>query len=499
MMMDRLKPYVRGVMLAACAMVIYAVSLGFFLALALLVIAMEEGGNSLASYTVPLTQAVVLLSQGTGFHAGGITVGITPLLLSLALIMLIRALARHFSTDIRAWACGAIVWGAVNALFTHGLDVALNDSAAVAVLKSVLVFSIGFAWAAVPRSRMMLRSRTYCRAHISQPVRHAVCVGTMLALVLLGCYVVIGVGTVVAWIILDHGAMASLFSMLGMQNGSRIFMCLMALAWLPNVALWALSWLFGGAFHIGSIATFSLWSGSASDLPSLPVFALFPAAVDNATVRTVVMVIPVAVSLLAALVCFLVPKGFPLFAKPSGEHRSDARQVLVGFAYPAGAFCIAAVLVSLGSSLLFLLSNGSLGSDRLKSIGVDVAQSTQCVARPTAMGLFGAWLVAVIAFAAVFTVRWLFQRRRSTKISASAPAPAAASSQPKRRPQGPRSARSDRALRTDRAKGGATTQQPTGTKAPRRVNSTVPTKESKGDHQPTVTTGISVDLPQGRD
>lgn len=41
------------------------------MALALLVFAMEEGGETMSSFAVPLTRVIVLLSQGIGMHARG--------------------------------------------------------------------------------------------------------------------------------------------------------------------------------------------------------------------------------------------------------------------------------------------------------------------------------------------------------------------------------------------------------------------------------------------
>ena len=49
----------------------------------LLVISMEEGGDNLSAFSVPLTEALVLLSQGIGFKTDAITLTIVPLLLTV--------------------------------------------------------------------------------------------------------------------------------------------------------------------------------------------------------------------------------------------------------------------------------------------------------------------------------------------------------------------------------------------------------------------------------
>ena len=73
-------------------MAIYAVALGCYTALMLLVVSMEEGGDNLTVGTTSLTQAVVLLSEGSGFRTDSFTLTITPLLLTILLIWLINAL-----------------------------------------------------------------------------------------------------------------------------------------------------------------------------------------------------------------------------------------------------------------------------------------------------------------------------------------------------------------------------------------------------------------------
>ena len=72
-MMTNLKYWLKGLAVAAASMIIYAVALGCYMALMLLVISMEEGGDNLSAFSVPLTEALVLLSQGIGFKTDVIT------------------------------------------------------------------------------------------------------------------------------------------------------------------------------------------------------------------------------------------------------------------------------------------------------------------------------------------------------------------------------------------------------------------------------------------
>lgn len=58
-----IRQWVRGAIVALASMAIYAVALGCYTALMLLVVSMEEGGDNLTVGTTSLTQAVVLLSE----------------------------------------------------------------------------------------------------------------------------------------------------------------------------------------------------------------------------------------------------------------------------------------------------------------------------------------------------------------------------------------------------------------------------------------------------
>lgn len=105
-MMKQITPWLKGVLAPVLVMVIFAIPVGVFMALALLVFAMEEGGETMSSFAVPLTRVIVLLSQGIGMHAGAITLTITPLLLTLAMILLIRAVYSPLEHGSASLSCG---------------------------------------------------------------------------------------------------------------------------------------------------------------------------------------------------------------------------------------------------------------------------------------------------------------------------------------------------------------------------------------------------------
>ena len=87
-----------------------------------------------------------------------------------------------------------------------------------------------------------------------------------LAVAILSIYLAIGLITVIVWLVRNHAAVVSLFDLSGMETGSRILTTVAMLIWLPNVIIWAVSWLFGG-FAIGDLASFTVWLGQSKELP----------------------------------------------------------------------------------------------------------------------------------------------------------------------------------------------------------------------------------------
>ena len=140
-MMTNLKYWLKGLAVAALSMIIYAVALGCYMALMLLVISMEEGGDNLSAFSVPLTEALVLLSQGIGFKTDAITLTIVPLLLTVLLIALIAQLSRRFGTSLRGFAAGLVFWEAVNIFFARSINIEIVDSMTMIAIKRRLFSS----------------------------------------------------------------------------------------------------------------------------------------------------------------------------------------------------------------------------------------------------------------------------------------------------------------------------------------------------------------------
>ena len=201
-----------------------------------------------------------------------------------------------------------------------------------------------------------------------------------------------------------------------MENGSRILTTLAMLIWLPNLMLWAISWLFGAGFSIGELANFTLWMGQSNGLPAVPAFGILPEPIADNLWRTVMLEIPLGIACIAGLLMIILPQGFacrPLNIRDASKRGS----VLASLIYAAGSFCLSAMLTSLIATLLFAISNGSLGQHRLAHVGVDVMASTRAVGHPMAWGLAVAWLIAIVGTALVFSIGWIIERVKASRTT----------------------------------------------------------------------------------
>ena len=212
-MMANLKYWLKGLAVAALSMVVYAGALGCYIALMLLVISMEAGGVNLSAFSVSLTEAVVLLSQGNGFKTGSITLTIMPLLLTVLLIALIASLAKRVGTSLSGCVAGTIGWVLINVFFANSLDIKLVDTTGVVAVKTAIGFVLGYAIAAIPESPLTKRDLDWISEHVSSPVRKTVTIGVALGVLLITVYLGIGLIVVLYWAFSNQSAKVKLYEL----------------------------------------------------------------------------------------------------------------------------------------------------------------------------------------------------------------------------------------------------------------------------------------------
>ena len=399
-MTDRVKVWLRGALEAFLGMLIYTVALGACMALLLLIISIEEGGPSLSMATMALTETITLLTQGCGFTAGALTLTIIPLLLTGLLIWVIRTLVGRMGMSVGGCIAGLVVWVLCSLILMQGSQTIQVDTTPVILLRTSLVFLLGYGWAWVRSEPFRQAFTKRIQEVLPVQVRRTIRLGLTAGLILLAAMLAAGLIALIVWIVLYHGDVGRLFKLTRMGTASAVTTSLASLAWLPNLIIWGASWLFGNGFKIGQLATFTLWSGHASSLPSLPLFGLFPEPVSRQRVRMLLLNLPLLAGVVAGILLLTGPWGVRIHAAVR-QAGLKSRDTAVRFLMATLAMALAWLITLLGLALLFQLSNGALGRQRLAGVGVPIASSLRMIGTSLGVGLLGVWLLALIIAALV--------------------------------------------------------------------------------------------------
>ena len=399
-MTDRVKVWLRGALEAFLAVLIYTVALGACMALLLLIISIEEGGPSLSMATVALTETITLLTQGCGFTAGALTLTIIPLLLTGLLIWMIRSLVSRLGMSVGGCIAGLIVWVLCSLILMQGSQTIQVDTTPVMLLRTSLVFLLGYGWAWVRSEPFRQAFTKRIQEVLPVQVRRTIRLGLTAGLILLAAMLAAGLIALIVWIALYHGDVGRLFKLTRMGTASAVTTSLASLAWLPNLIIWAASWLFGDGFKIGQLAAFTLWSGHASSLPSLPLFGLFPEPVSRQGVRLLLLNLPLLAGVVVGILLLTGPWGVRIHAAVR-QAGLKSRDTAVCFLMATLAMALAWLVTLLGLALLFQLSNGALGRQRLAGVGVPIASSLRMIGTSLGVGLLGVWLLALVTAALI--------------------------------------------------------------------------------------------------
>lgn len=156
-----------------------------------------------------------------------------------------------------------------------------------------------------------------------------------------------------------------------------IILVLAQLAYLPNLVLWAMSYLLGAGFSVGTGSVVSPTVTDLGLLPALPITAALPTEQINDDRALLWLLVPAVAGVIAAWWA-LRPLGAE-DRRPGGRLHGVDQHALVGG--------LVGLLTGLSTLPLAALSRGSLGTGRLVGLGprlLDLA-----VMAPTVLGLSG--------------------------------------------------------------------------------------------------------------
>lgn len=321
---------------------------------------------------------VLLLAHGVPVRLGGQLVSIAPLGLSLVLLILaqpVAALAARQKAKAQAPAddTGRLWVDGEPVVFRVALTVAVTQGIAVAVLAAVLdtpggvlrgllggvvLGGIAGLWGASRAVGFDPRQAwpTWLRS-----------VPASMGWALLACLAG-GAAALTAALVVHRDRIFAIHEGLEPGIAGTVLLVLVQLLYLPNLVLWATSWVLGAGITLGDDSLLNMAVTDVGFLPAIPVFG----AVGEPGIGGDALLWWLAVGVVAGLIAALIVG----LARPRARFDETA---LVG-----GLSGVAAGLLI---TLLCSIASGGLGEDRLAHIGATTSQLL--IVAPTLMGLSG--------------------------------------------------------------------------------------------------------------
>ena len=406
----------KGVITPLIAIFVFSLTIGLFLSLTLLVISIEEGAGSLSDSAMSMTWAVFMFAQGVGLTFGNCVVTIIPLGLTLLFIAVLVGLIRRIKGGSLAYITGLVVWVATHVVLAQNTHVTLVDSIVVIAGKTACVYILALLLAVFPNSEFWTVTKQRYKQVCSVRVQKIICVAKRAAVIVFASYALVAVATVVVWSCTHIGSVHSFFITLGMQNGSRILTTLACFIWLPNVAIWALSWICGAGFSIGKVAYFTLSAAQYKHLPPVPVFGIFPDAISDATYRAVCYGIIPVVCCVIMLIVILHKRGCGL-GVININNKTERKAFIIAVVQAAIVSIGVAAFITVVGTIIFACANGSLGEYRLAVVGVDVVESTRAVGHLTLYAVIVSWVLALVISLLICGVRYCLSLLTHHRVS----------------------------------------------------------------------------------
>jgi hypothetical protein len=329
----------------------WAAGVGLFITAGCVTLAWALGGRGDDGLSTPLSASGVVWL--TGHHAAVSTpvgeVTLLPLLpfaLSFTLLVLAGRWAVRIATvetvpdtvllvvaATATYSCLAILVSQVSSLAGAEVD------GWTAFLSSAVVAATGFSCGALaggPYGAVLL-------GRVPRVVRDGLLAAGAAAGALA---VVVGLAVAVA-LVTRWSTVTGLSHQLAPGGGDAAGLVLLTLAYLPNLLVWALSYVAGPGIGVGAGATVDPFPSTGALLPGLPALAAVPSTAPAA--GPLLLLLPVLAGVVAALVV---------------RHRRH-----LGLREEALALLVGSAVVALGATGLALLAGGALGDGRLTGLG----------------------------------------------------------------------------------------------------------------------------------
>lgn len=331
----------------------------------------EAGAHGQATGALRIGADAWLSGQGATIDAAAGPLGITPLALTVLLIVIGHRCGRRFALttgeihDARTLAPLLIVGCAAYVVLTLLVAVMCSRNGAepqlVSALGGALVIGVLGLGTGLARGVGALESLS---DRVPDRVRSALEVAVASA-VLLFCA---GAVVVLVGLVTSFTQAANLFTALDLSAGNALVLLIVSLLVIPNAALLGVAWLAGPGFAVGTGTSVTATSVTLGPLPAFPLLAALPASGSNPGWMGLVLAVPG--------LCAAVAAGLAQTRYDDLEWGSSAIRGFVG---------------GLGSAVLIWLAvsvaGGAMGTGRMADIGAD--SGATLVTLVGAMGLGG--------------------------------------------------------------------------------------------------------------
>jgi hypothetical protein len=309
--------------------------------------------------------AVWLLAHGVPMTVGGDVLTLTPMGVTLLAVFTCYVSARRSGhATVLSWAAG--IGGYTGIAVAVALLVRASAAdALLAALGAVVVSGIGLAagLARRPEARSLRDVTRPLWSRLAAPVRTGAAAGVLAGALLM----VAASATVILWVLAGRTTISDIIGSLGLDAVGGGVLALAEVAFVPNLVVWALSWLAGPGFHVGTGTVFSAAEVVSGPLPAIPLLGALPQPDAAGGLLAAVPVLLVVVGAVA---------GSWLHRRLVAERWTDAVLACAAAAVAAGG----------AAGLLVVLASGALGPGRMADVGASWLGTGAAVAGGVLLG-----------------------------------------------------------------------------------------------------------------
>lgn len=326
---------------------------------------------------VEIAAGLWLLGHGVPLTADDVTVSLAPLGIAVLALFTVYASAKRFAvTTLRCWAAGTLAYAAGTTGVALLAGSAPGWSLALAAVGGLVLGGLGtglglLARPGAPGSGTLgeqaeaFALRRTGRDLVPATLRLGLRAGTLATALLVGASALL----VVAWAVAGRATSSDIITALEPGWTGGIVFAVAQLALLPNLVLWAASWLAGAGFAVGEGTSFTPFGTISGPLPAIPILGALPGEDWANAVSAWAPVLVVACGVAAGLFAWRR-------LEPELVRWPDVAWVLAGVLLTPGVLMLAGQWVAAGAG----------GPGRLSEVGANPLASAGLIAGEVVAG-----------------------------------------------------------------------------------------------------------------